>query len=108
VGKTYRVSLWNSSGTRLAVVDLTATVTGAQTASFSTAYPLTPATNYTVSYWEINSTNGMYEAACPSANEPVLANPLVTISSMHLFNFGDTMPNSSSGGFFPVEPVLSE
>jgi hypothetical protein len=107
-GQTYKVSLWNSSGTRLIVFpSVMASVTGVQTVMFPTPIPLTALSLYYVSFY-----NGTYESKCSNSYNytltPFYYNPFIQIINTTCYASGDGFPNgSSSSGCYPVEPICS-
>ena len=102
---THTVSLWDSSGNRLA----TATVTGESTqgwqqASFPTAVSITAGTTYTVSY---RAPQGHYSADSNGLSSAIDRPPLHALASAARYTYGSTAPTSKSTANYYVDPVVT-
>lgn len=106
-GRTYKLSLWNSAGTRLATVTVVHGATGVGTGAFSAPVSLAPYTKYSVSLW-----TGTNESKAPSASQiittPFLMGPCVVANAINKYGSGDVCPTLDSGsGRHPVEPIFA-
>jgi hypothetical protein len=113
--KTIKVSLWDSSGTRLASGTISVTTgTAIYSALFDTPYTVTTSTQektLTASIWQNDGSNYNYTTA--DSSQPVLpfmAGPYLTYQNFSNYQAGDAFPNTTAGveKYNYIEPIFNE
>jgi len=101
---THTVSLWTSTGTRLATAAATTeSTTGWQTAAFDAPVPVTAGTAYIVSYL---APNGRYSSTASGLASPIDLAPLHTAANAGRYLYGGGFPGNISGTSYLVDPVF--
>ncbi len=101
---THTVSLWSTSGTRLATATVTGESTsGWQTASFASPVAVTAGTSYVVSYL---APQGRYSSTAYALQSPVDRPPLHTAAGAGRYVYGGGFPANASGASYLVDPVF--
>lgn len=112
--RVVRVSLWNSSGTRLRQIDVPVSAVGAYEIGFTESLNLTVSDLYRVSVWETSGTvypkttlGGAFDTYMPP--RPFYGARGLVMQQMTLFAAGDAAPGTTAGteGYL-VEPMLQE
>ena len=104
-GGSHTVSLWNTSGTRLATANVTGeSSTGWQTASFAAPVALTAGTAYVVSYL---APNGRYSSTGNALSAAVDNAPLHSVANGGRYLYGGGFPSNASSASYWVDPVFS-
>lgn len=112
--KTYRCKLWNSSGTQLASVDVSATAGEKKTATFSTPVSLTDGQQYYVSIWATDGSVYPYYNTNPNYpfgrdNQAFPDGGGMIYTNRKCYGTGDSAPTSTSDGteYYNVSPVYT-
>lgn len=104
-GYSHNASLWSNAGTRLANVDFTPTPGTSQDILFSTPVALTAATSYRVAIYTNHYT---YRSSPGYPLSSASGNISASGAFIVAFNGGpNVFPNSSSGLYFYVSPLVA-
>ena len=102
---THTVSLWTTTGTRVATAEVTSeTSAGWQTASFPAPAPVEAGTAYVVSYL---APNGRYSSTAGGLAAPVDNPPLHTPAGAGRYVYGGGYPAGVSNANYWVDPVFA-
>ena len=106
-GRSYRLSIWGPTGTRLASIDFTCTSTGIFQALFSSPVLLSNNTEYRISIWQITGAYNNVRTTGYTTNPPFI-NPYLYITAISLYATGDAAPTIGGGNDrYAIDPILS-
>lgn len=110
--KTLKVSIWNSSGTRLTSDTIVCAATGHYTVTFTTKQAVTAGNWYRVSIWE-NGGGSYTKATLSTVTNYVPARPFVSggyvVLAVTPYATGDANPSSTATfEAYPIEPILEK
>uniref|UniRef100_UPI003221B509 DUF4082 domain-containing protein n=1 Tax=Intrasporangium sp. TaxID=1925024 RepID=UPI003221B509 len=101
----HTVSLWNSSGTRLATATSTdETTQGWQTVTFDQPVAVTSGTTYIVSYL---AGNGNYSVTESGLATPIDRSPLHTLATGGRYAYGGGFPSNTYNSSYFVDPIFT-